>query len=336
VLSVSVPSWRSTKDISIKDDLVEEVGRMIGYDSIKPVSPLLPAVVPPGNEFRAYAHEVRKLVAAQGFHEVYNYSFLSDETAAKFNLDPRDHVRVLNPIAVDQALMRTTLVPGIWKNIVENSRFFEDFRLFEIGREIHKAADGPPDESNHLAAAVYRKESGEEGLFELKRLAECIASGIELRPVEARTYEHPARTAAVLLHNEPVGQLFEFHPHWVKGRAALLDLDLDKLMRLTRGDKRYTPLRRFPSSSFDLSVVTSSRSLVGDIERHLRTLAGPGLEAIEFVRQYAGPPLAEGTKSVSYRLTIAAPDRTLSSEEVGAVRSRIIDGMRDLGYDLRV
>ena len=65
-------------------------------------------------------------------------------------------------------------------------------------------------------------------------------------------------------------------------------------------------------------------------------LASEDLEAIEFVRQYSGPPLAEGTKSVSYRLTIAAPDRTLSSEEVGAVRSRIIDGMRDLGYDLRV
>jgi phenylalanyl-tRNA synthetase beta chain len=83
-------------------------------------------------------------------------------------------------------------------------------------------------------------------------------------------------------------------------------------------------------------VIAGARTPVGDIERQLRQFSGDSLEAIEFVRQYSGPPLPEGTKSVSYRVTVAAPDRTLSSDEVGAVRSRIIDGMRQLGYDLRV
>src|SRR5262249_39820704 len=76
VLTVGVPSWRATKDISIKDDLVEEVGRMIGYGSITPTAPLVPAVVPPRDEERAFHHGVRELVAAEGFTEVYNYSFL--------------------------------------------------------------------------------------------------------------------------------------------------------------------------------------------------------------------------------------------------------------------
>ena len=110
---VTVPSWRATKDVSIKDDLVEEVGRMVGYDSIAPAAPLVPAAVPPANPTRDFQHEVRGLFADQGFTEVYNYSFIGEEAARAFGFDPAAHVRVANPIASDQALLRTSLLPGI-------------------------------------------------------------------------------------------------------------------------------------------------------------------------------------------------------------------------------
>src|SRR5205823_547910 len=100
--SVTPPSWRATKDVSIKDDLVEEVGRMVGYDSITPVAPLSPARVPPGNPERAFHHRVRQMAASQGFTEVYNYSFISEEAARAFGLDPADLVEVANPIASEQ------------------------------------------------------------------------------------------------------------------------------------------------------------------------------------------------------------------------------------------
>lgn len=336
VLSVTVPTWRATKDVSIKDDLVEEVGRMIGYSSITPESPLLPAAVPAANAERVFLHDLRKLVAAQGFHEVYNYSFLSEEAVRQFGFAPEDHVKVLNPIAADQGLMRKSLIPGIQKNIAANSRFSDEFRLFEIGREIHKREGGLPEEVNHLCAAVYLREPGSQGLFELKRLAECIAPGCEVRPAEAVSYEHPARTGEIVFRGEKIGRLFEFHPSLIKGRGSVLGIDADALQRLCAHGSRYTPIRRFPSSAFDLSVVVSARTLVGDIQQQLASLAGPALERIDYVRQYSGAPLAEGRKSVSYRLTLAAPDRTLSSEEVGAVRAAIIDGMRASGHDLRV
>ena len=337
VFSVTVPSWRATKDISLKDDLVEEVGRMIGYISITPEAPALPVRVPPMNDERLFHHAMRELTAAQGFDEVYNYSFLSEEHARKFGFDPAEAVNVLNPIATDQNILRPSLIPGIWKNAVENARYFDNFRLFEIGREIHKKAEGLPDEVTHLAAAVYLKTATTEHLFELKRLAECLAVGCEMRPAEARHYEHPARTAEVIWQDTVIGRLFEFHPNFFDGaRVGVLDLDLDQVYKLRKRDRRYQPLRRFPSSAFDLSVVAESRALVGVIQKQILGFAGPGLEAIEFVRQYEGPPLPEGTKSVSYRLTVSSPDRTLSSEEVGTVRQQIIDGMRGLGYDLRV
>jgi phenylalanyl-tRNA synthetase beta chain len=120
------------------------------------------------------------------------------------------------------------------------------------------------------------------------------------------------------------------------GRAARLDPDLDLVHKLQPKLKRYRPLRRFPASAFDLSVVAGLRELSGDIQKQLVAHAGGHLESIEFLRQYTGPPLPEGRQSLSYRLTVYAPDHTLSAEEVSAIRSRIIDGMKAAGYELRL
>ncbi len=329
IFSVHVPSWRATKDISIKEDLVEEVGRIIGYDSITPAAPLSPARVPPSNPERAFHHRVRDMAAAQGFTEVYNYSFMSEEMARAFGLDPAALVRVANPIASDQTVLRASLLPGIWKNISANARHFDSFRLFEIGREIH-----PDQESPHIAAAIYAKDDGIAALLELKRLAECLRTGITVHPAAARSYEHPLRAAEVQLDGTRLGRLFEFHPRMVEtGRAAVLDLDLMLLEELQRGALRYQPLRRFPTSAFDLSVVAGKHELIGEIEARLRRLAGDSLVSITFLRDFAQP---DGERSLSYRLTVGAADRTLSSDEAGAIRARIIEGMRADGYELKV
>jgi phenylalanyl-tRNA synthetase beta chain len=331
---VSVPSWRATKDVSIKEDLVEEVGRMIGYGSITPVPPALPATVPPANPERAFHHEVRQLVAAQGLHEVYNYSFLSEDTVRQFSLDPADHIGVANPIAADQSLLRNSLVPGIWKNIIENSKYSDSFRLFEIGKEIHRQNGDLPKESTHLAAAVYSRAGDAEHLFALKAVALSLAPDLEIVATAARPYEHPTRTVALELEGQPLGRLFELHPSMLKhGRAGILDIDLDVLYSLRKQTARYQPIRRFPSSGFDLSVIAEPREPAGVVQNHLKSLAGPELESIEFVRDFILP---DGKRSLSYKVTVAAPDRTLSSEEVGRMRSALIDGLRAKGYDLRV
>ncbi len=336
--SVTPPSWRATKDVSIKDDLVEEVGRMIGYDSIDPKAPLIPSVVPPGNPERKFQHELRDLFVDLGFTEVYNYSFTSEEAVRAFGLDAGAHMRVANPIASDQELMRASLLPGLWKNVAENAKHRESFRIFEIGYEIHKRSAELPDEIPHAVAAIYdRNGDGAAGLFEIKRVVECLLPGAEVCPAEARPFEHPARSADILWRGETAGRMFELHPRLVEsGRAAILDLDLRTVRRLSVADFKYAPIRRYPSSAFDLSVITGLREQAGKLEASLASFAGPLLESVQFVRQYSGPPLEEGRKSVSFRLTVGSPERTLSSEEVGDIRARIIEGMRGLGYDLRV
>jgi phenylalanyl-tRNA synthetase beta chain len=101
-------------------------------------------------------------------------------------------------------------------------------------------------------------------------------------------------------------------------------------------ETRYRPLRRYPSSAFDLSVIAGTRELAGNIEKQLAIFAGDWLENIEFIRQYSGPPLPEDKKSVSFRITVSAGDHTLSADEISAIRARIIEGMERAGYSLRV
>jgi phenylalanyl-tRNA synthetase beta chain len=338
VYSVSVPSWRATKDVSIPDDLVEEVGRMVGYDSITPVAPLVPAAVPPANPTREFQHEVRAVFVDQGFTEVYNYSFLSEEAVRAFGFDPAAHLRVSNPIASDQALMRASLLPGIWKNVTGNAKHRESFRLFEIGLEIHQTASGLPGEIPHLVAALYERHGdGAAGLYEVKRAAECLMPGAETRPATPRPFEHPARSGEIVWRGKTVGRTFEFHPSLVEsGRAAILDLDLRLVESLSALQTKYTPIRRYPSSAFDLSVICPLREHAGNLRTAIASFSGPLLESIQFVRQYSGPPLEEGQKSVSFRVTLGSPERTLSSEEAGEIRTRIIEGMRSLGYELRL
>ena len=147
----------------------------------------------------------------------------------------------------------------------------------------------------------------------------------------ARPFEHPERAAEVIWRGENIGRLFELHPSLgVEGRAAILDLDLALMQRLDHREIRYQPLRRFPTSAFDLSVVAPLRDPAGNIERLLQSAAGSDLVEIEFVRQYTGAPLPEDRKSVSYRLTVGAPDRTLSSDEVTAIRDRVIEALANL------
>lgn len=337
VFSVEVPSWRATKDITIKDDLLEEVGRMVGYATVPPQAPLQPVKQPWINEERLFHHSVRELTAAQGFTETYNYSFISEEMARRFGLDPDAHLKVANPISSEQGLMRMSLLPGIHKNILDNARFSSSFRLFEIGNEIHKRAAGElPQEIPHLMAAVYSKDDGKAALFELKRLAECLMPGCATEPCEARHYEHPARSATIAWRGVPLARLFELHPSLIEaGRGAILDIDLGALFHLGPEPKKYTPLRRYPASEFDLSVVAGLRELCGSIAAQIREAAGAQCDRVAFLYSYQGKPLPEDRQSLSFRVTVSAPDHTLSSQEVTAIRNAIIERLRAAGHELR-
>ena len=266
---VTVPSWRATKDISIKDDLLEEVGRMVGYESITPRPPLVESVVPPEDASRKYLRRVRNMAAAQGFTEVYNYSFVTEEMARAFHMNPEEHVGVANPIASDQTLLRASLLPAILKNILDNSRHLTAFRLFEIGREIHARNRELPEEVPHFAAAMYEREGdGRESLFELKRLAECLMDGCEARPggSPAVRASRASRDHCVAWSRRgTIVRIASVAGHRRPRRDS--GSGLDSRWKARRSRAALPAMRRFPVSAFDISVVAGLRELSVDIER---------------------------------------------------------------------
>lgn len=344
-LTVVVPSWRATKDISMKDDLVEEIGRIIGYGEITPTPPLVAAIVPPASPLRLYLRNVRQEMASQSFTEVYNYSFVTAEDVERFGFLAAEHLAVENPIASDLSLLRRSLLPGLFKNVVDNTRHFRECRLFEVGREIHATPDHePPVEKTHLAAAIYSVHADEQEFFDLKRTMECVLPSARLNPVppeNLRPFEHPTRTADIWWRGSIVGRFFEVHPllmqeAGIEGRTMMFDCDLEICLELSVQQMRYMSPRRYPTSGFDLSVLAERHVPVADIQDQLTALAAADLASIEFVRQYAGPPLHDRQKSVSYHLEVGALNHTLTSDEAATIRTRIIDGMQQHGYELRV
>jgi phenylalanyl-tRNA synthetase beta chain len=171
-------------------------------------------------------------------------------------------------------------------------------------------------------------------LFTLKAIAEAIAPGLRVQPAtQTWSYEHPARTADLVLGDQKIGRLFEAHPQMLEGRAGVLDLDLDLVFQQRKPAAQYKPIGRFPSSAFDLSIVVPARVYSSQFEDAMRQFAGPLMEQVEYVREFQEP---DGRKSVTFRVTVGAPDRTLPSAEINAVRAEIIDKLRSLGYELKV
>jgi phenylalanyl-tRNA synthetase beta chain len=285
---------------------------------------------------------VRAQLAAQGFTEVYNYSFVNEAETKTFLGRIDDHIAVKNPIASELTHLRRSLLPGVFQNIVSNVRHYSQFRFFEIGAEIHPGPGSElPEERTHVVAALYEAHADEQDFFELKRVAECLFADSRLSVTEARSYEHPARTAQMEWRGSVIGRLFELHPslleqEGIEGRAMLFDVDLELARHLSVGrEYKYVPLRKYPSSGFDLSVVAALKLPVADIQDRLVALAGSTLVSIDFIRQYAGPPLPPGQKSVSYHLEVGALSHTMSTDEVTEIRNGIIRGMQSAGFELR-
>jgi phenylalanyl-tRNA synthetase beta chain len=333
-LVLTVPSWRATKDISIPEDLVEEIGRMVGYASITPQAPAVLAEPVPRNLQHEQHRAIREALKGQGFSEVSNYSFISEAEAAMFGYSTDKLLQVANPIVAEQKYLRPNLLPGTRRNLIDNSRFFGEFRLFEIGREYHKSKDGKPQERTHLMAAIFTRDTSGANVLEMKRVAQYVAPEFKIVPEKGDGRSmHPERAARIEVAGQNVGHLYELHPALLeRGRAAILDLDLDALQSLPMAPKKYQPLRRFPTSSFDLSIVAGERELVAELESRLRRLAGDDLVWLQFLLIF---PLPGGKKSVSFRLTVGAEDRTLTAEEVTRIRELVVQGIKAAGYELR-
>lgn len=334
VQDVTVPSFRP--DTETETDVAEEVARHYGYGRLGTSVPRSPDAgrLTPRQKLRRH---LRQVLVGAGLFEAMPNPFLAPDDVERAGLQIEAPVRLLNPLAVEESVLRPSLLPGLVRAVAYNgSHRNQGVRLFEIGAVF--GAPGPgsplPDECERLAVITAGCDA-----TEATSLWRTIAGGLgveaELVNVDDVPGLHPTRAALIRIHGADVGVVGEVDPgvldaHGVSERCGWLDVDLDALLAAAQGagDRAYRLVSTYPSSDIDLAFVVDDDTQASAIEATLVTAAADELVAIRLFDVYRGQRLGEGRRSLAFALRLQAADHTMTDEEVGGIRQRCIDAVQ--------
>lgn len=345
---IRVPSFR--QDVLRPCDIAEEVARFFGYDNI-------PTTLPKGEAttgklpFDLRIEQKARDVAEQcGFSQGMCYSFESPKVFDRLMLDQDDPlraaIRIQNPLGDDFSIMRTTPANGILTSLATNyKRRNANVRLYELGN-IYLAKALPlaelPDERMQFTLGMY----GDGDFYEMKGIVESFFTQIGMRSRvryerEAnKNFLHPGRQALICYEGTVVGYLGELHPLVAEGygigeRTQLAVLDLPAVIPFASFDRKYEGIARFPQVTRDLSMVVPKEMEAATIEDMIRQRGGKILESLSLFDVYEGDQVEAGHKSMAYALAFRSAEKTLEESEITAVMKKILNGLSQLGIELR-
>lgn len=343
-LLVTVPSFRATKDISIVEDLVEEVARIYGYDNIQPSSPQVDLKAASNSSEIELLYDLKKLlVYGASSTEVYNYSFAPEVAIKKLNLPIQDHLAIKNSLSEDQRYLRLTLLEGLYKTALDNSRFFEDFSIFEVGRVYSSASgDWPIDNTNSqflpaqpvkIAGLIYGDQT-ENIILKAKGLVEMLLASYSINgqfvlPNIVIKYFKPNSWLKLTVAGQDLGLVGEVNSNNdfpSKKSLAYWELDFAVWQKFSKTIKRYQPLAKYPSIIVDLAVVVSEKISWGDVESKIVDLS-PLVKKVELFDIFRADTLGTDKKSFAFHITVQASDRTLRQAEADEVREKAAEAL---------
>ncbi len=339
--TVDVPSYRATKDVTIKADIIEEITRVYGYDNFKvstTLSPLAPKKRSPQNRADSLAKDI--LVKRYSLHEIHSYIWTDLKKCKDLGIEPEENIRLLNPQNPDNELLRTCMGPTLLWLIKENRSFAAEYGIFEIGRVcLGKDENGLALERKSLGIALYSRIKGERELYysllEIFRTLAGEIKGVELdfencEPVHS--FEHPVNTAKISYDGQYLGRVCALHPTVAanldrRGAAVLGELYMDAFSEIPGEELNYLEPSRFPGIDVDVSLLLpdglSFRELSPAWENELGGILS-GVKVIDLFNQ-------GGKRSVTLRFSFVSPEKTLTREEVTPLTDGIISKLTALG-----
>ena len=352
-LMVEVPGFRPDLERSV--DLTEEVARMVGYDRIPVVMPLAPISAKSRAWNQKVRSKVRDLMTAQGYDEAINYSFAHEKDVDHMKLkadDPRRRVvGLMNPLSEEQAVLRTSLMPGLMLSTRRNlGHRLEQVAMFEVGKVFTSRGEKLPNEPTRVAAVLCGLAepvswwAGERPatLAQVKGAVDYLFQGLGLpRPScesanQAPPYLVPEVWAQVKLNGEALGELGMITPQVAQAydidRAVYyMDLDFDRLVELAPKGRRFKHLPRFPEVQRDAAIVVDDAVGAGELISGSWALAGDEIKkwliSVELFDLYRGKPLAKGQKSLGLRFTYRDNERTLTEKEIIPLHEKLVGGL---------
>lgn len=337
----SIPTFRL--DISKEADLVEEVGRMYGYDR-------LPITLPSGdvthgklNNYQKNVNDIKDTLVYKGFSEIYTYSFISPKAFERIKVPEdsslRHAVSLMNPLGEEHSIMRTTLLPSMLNTIGFNlNRKVGELKLFEVSA-VYLPKELPlkeqPYENKRLSLGLCDKS---KDFYDLKGIIETIFMKLKIKDYvfkqDTHFAFHPGRCARIFLDDVEIGVAGEIHPdileeYEIDQRVYVAELDIDKIADKAINTITFNPLPKFPASSRDLAIVVKDSVLAGDILDTIKEGGKKLLEEVELFDIYKGGQIPSGYKSMAFSLSFRAEDRTLTDEEINKSFDRITDLLKE-------
>lgn len=350
----SVPSWRV--DLNREEDLIEEVARMTGYDSIPTIMPSLPPDVWTTAPKPDPAEQIRDALVADGFSEAISLAFNSKAQLDAMGFDTDRGVLLANPLGEESAIMRMSLLPALLRGARHNQTLLRtDLRLFELGHSFEWASPPGklPVEHNQLAMLMRGLRAPKSWVtddssiddFDLKATLERLLAAFAIDRVTLRACEcawlHPRSAVEVLVGDVVLGVAGELHPDVadkfeLDGPALFVaELDVDALESVRGATRTFSALPRFPAVGRDLSFFIDRNVAADTILDTVRAKA-EFLEDVRVFDVYEGKGLPAGKRSIAVSMTFRLADRTLTDAEVDGSQSRIMSGLtKDLGAEIR-
>ena len=345
IFTVDVPSWRATKDVTMKADIIEEITRIYGYDNFlisTTRSPLKPVRI---SKEKNEDYEVKDiLVKKYSFNEVHSYVWCDGKKYKKLGIDVEDNVKVINIDNPDNSVLRNSMIPAMLVAVSENKDFADTFGVFEIGRVVNgTGADGMCVEEKHLGAVFYSKTLDEKTVY-LKgvEIVNCLVSLIKQKSAEyskidvLHNWQHPKNTASVSVDGVCVGTINTLYPSnrvKIDKNAAVvcIEINMDAFTNIPAASIEFAEPSVQQATYYDLSLVVPDDVRYSHIENAWKALKIEELESVKMIDLFDRANL----KSITLRVNFSSHDRTIGMDEVQAWIDKIVENLSFIGVVLR-
>lgn len=344
-ITVIVPKRRL--DISIKEDLIEEVGRIYGVDNIESKVPVMPIKM---GSYDSTTREIRHKMINLGLNETLSYVLVNEKEAKNYagydmkSTEEIEGIKLLAPLTEERSTLRCSIITSLYKIYEYNvAHYNKDISIFEIGKSFYKKGE-EYNEENKIACLMTGNyycginNNKQVDFYIIKGIAEELLDFLgyggrysfivkENMPKEL----HPGQSALISVNNDIVGVIGKVHPQIAKEAVYVMEINLDKLLSKKTGKMKYKEISKYPTVKKDIAILADKNIEASQIAMQIKKAAGSLLISSEVFDLYTGKGIPEGKKSLAYSLTFGSNDRTLTDEEINAILNKIIEKLSKIG-----
>lgn len=349
--TVVVPTWRATKDVTIKADIIEEITRIYGYDNfeIKSTKNLLTPVhhnVERDNEYR-----IKSLLADRyAMNEVHSYIWYESKINKEMGIVTEPNIRIINSVTAENDTIRSNIIPSLLGFVYKNVDSYPEMGLFEIGRVANGLKeDGLCDERKRLGIVIGSKKLSEKDVyFKVKEIIETLVFTIKSTRVSFKmdetlhkyNYVHPVNSASIYVKDNKIGYFSVLNPRIKnnidkKLHVAYAEIDMDDLEKVIAEPVRYMEVSKYPGITVDLSLLVDKNSLYENVVDSIKEFSCEYLQKYSLVDIFEDEKVLPGKKSVTVRFEFASMERTLESQEINKMVEELLAVLGKKGIELR-